>query len=302
MSPTIFVVAATGTLGKALALDLRKIDWNVHAVVRDPSSPAAKTLADAGVQLFPGDWDNEKALRDGMAGCDGLFLNLMPSYVDWDADVRQGRSIVAIAKAAGVKHAIYSAGNTASEYIDPNSMVAKFINNKKLIQEAVETVGFEAYTILRPSAFMANFLAPKVATYKGLAETGTFETALRPDMVMPLVDEHDVAAFSIAAFKEPVRFNGANIPVTSETHTTEEILRLLSQATGLSLKANYLSEEEIAARINNEPLLGGQMNSRALHRHYNLEEQRRWGIPVHTFQEFLEREKASLQETYGRLA
>ncbi|KAI0965890.1 hypothetical protein F4678DRAFT_310453 [Xylaria arbuscula] len=302
MAPTIFIVGVTGTLGKALALDLRNIEWNVHATVRDPSAPAAKTLEAAGVKLFPGDWDDEKALKDGLAGCDGLFLNLMPSFADWDANVRQGKSIVTIAKAAGVKHAIYAAGNSASQYVDANSMVSILLGKKKLIGEAVRTAGFDAYTFVRPSAFMANWLAPKVAMYRGLAETGTFQTALRPDTVMPLVDEHDVAAFSIAVFRDPAKFNGLDLPVASQSLTTEEILKLLSEATGLHLKANYLPEEEIAARIKNEPLLDGQLNSRALHELYDLEEIKKWGIPLHTFQEFLEREKADLQATYGGLA
>ncbi|KAI1420121.1 hypothetical protein F5Y12DRAFT_161398 [Xylaria sp. FL1777] len=302
MSPTLFVVAATGTLGKALALDLRKIGWNVHATVRNPASPAAKDLASAGVKLFPGDWNNEKALKDGLTGCDGLFLNLQPDFTDWDADVRQGRSIIAIAKAAGVKHAVYSSGNTASvALLAEDSIVAKFLNNKKLIDEAVQAAGFESHTILRPAAFMANWLAPKVAMYTGLAETGTFQTALRPDTVIPLVDEHDVAAFSIAAFKDPIRFNGADIPVVSVTHTTEEILKVLSQATGLSLKANYLSDEEVSARVKGEPLLEGQVLTRSMIKYYNMEELKKWGVPLHTFQDFLDREKAHLQETYSGL-
>ncbi|KAI1303823.1 hypothetical protein F5Y03DRAFT_183734 [Xylaria venustula] len=302
MAPTIFVVAVTGTLGKALALELRKIGWNVHATVRDPASPVAKTLAAAGVKLFPGDWDNEKALKDGLAGCDGLFLNLMPSFVDWDANIRQGKSILNIAKAAGVKHVIYAAGNSASKYVSANSMVSIILGKKKIIGEAVRTAGFDAYTFVRPSAFMANWLAPKVAMYSGLAETGTFQTALRPDTVMPLVDEYDVAAFSIAVFKDPARFNGLDIPVASQSLTTEEILKILSETTGMPLKANYLSEEEIAARIKDEPLLDGQLNSRVLHELYDLEEIKKWGIPLHTFQEFLEREKKGLQATYGGLA
>ncbi|KAI3333443.1 hypothetical protein F4824DRAFT_513109 [Ustulina deusta] len=305
MSPTIFVVAATGTLGKALALELKKIGWNVHATVRDPDSPAAKELASAGVKLFRGDWDNEKALRDGMAGCDGLFLNLMPSFTDWEADVRQGRSIVTIAKAAGIKHAIYAAGSSSllRRISNPDSMILKFLTNKTLIEDAIRAAGFEASTILRPSAFMANWIAPKVAVhYSGLAETGTFNTALRADSVTPWVDEYDVAAFSIAAFKDPARFNGLDIQVASVTHTTEEVVKLLSQAIGLQLKANYLSDEEISARIKNEPLLEGEVLTRSLSKDFDMEDVRKWGIPLHTFQDFLEREKASLQATYGGLA
>ncbi|TGJ85033.1 hypothetical protein E0Z10_g3761 [Xylaria hypoxylon] len=302
MSPTIFVVAATGTIGKALALDLRKIGWGVHVTVRDPASPAATELASAGVKLFPGDWDDEKALKDGIAGCDGLFLNLMPSFTDWDADIRQGKNIVSIAKAAGVKHVIYSSGiKGLLKGINPNGLVSKFVSNKKIIEGAVRAAGFEAYTILRPAAFMANWLAPKVAMYRGLADTGTFHAVLKPDTVIFSVDEHDVAAFSIAAFKDPARFNGQDISVASETHTTEEVLKSLSQAIGRPIKGNYLSDEEALELAKTDPLTEGQLASRQISEHFNMEDVRKWGIPLHSFQEFLEREKASVQETYSRL-
>ncbi len=182
-------------------------------------------------------------------------------------------------------------------------MILKFLTNKTLIEDAIRAAGFEASTILRPSAFMANWIAPKVAVhYSGLAETGTFNTALRADSVTPWVDEYDVAAFSIAAFKDPARFNGLDIQVASVTHTTEEVVKLLSQAIGLQLKANYLSDEEISARIKNEPLLEGEVLTRSLSKDFDMEDVRKWGIPLHTFQDFLEREKASLQATYGGLA
>ncbi|KAI0112587.1 putative NAD dependent epimerase/dehydratase [Nemania sp. FL0031] len=303
MPSTIFVVAATGTLGKALALELRKIDWNVHATVRDPTSPAARELASAGVKLFTGDWDNEEALRDAIAGCDGLFLNLMPSFTDMDADVRQGKSIVSIAKAAGVKHVVHSTGLTdmTKGRFEPTGLVAKFLNNKKAVEDAVRAAGFEAYTLLRPASFMANWLAPKVFMYQGLVETGIFTTAWRPDTVIPSVDEQDVAAFSVAAFKDPARFHRQEVEIASETHTTDEILKSLSQASGRQIRGNYLSDEEILAKHKDDIFLKSQMASRTMIEFYDMDKIKKWGIPLHTFQEYLEREKASVEQTYNRL-
>ncbi|KAI0451302.1 putative NAD dependent epimerase/dehydratase [Xylaria acuta] len=299
MSPTIFVVAATGTLGKALALDLRKIGWNVHATTRRRNFLAVGELADAGVKLFPGDWDNEQALRDGMAGCDGLFLNLTPSFTDWEADVRQGKAIIAIAKASGIKHLVHSTGIIdMMEDFEPNSLLATFLNNKKLVEDAARAADFEAYTILRPASFMANWVAPKVIMYPGLAGKGTFETAYEPDTVLPLADEHDVAAFSIAAFKEPARFGGREIEIASETRTVEEVLELLSQATGRQLEARYLPDEEIDEKAKKNIFLAGQRASRTLINFFNMDEMAKWGIPLHTFPEFLQREKASVERTY----
>ncbi|KAI1111661.1 hypothetical protein F5Y14DRAFT_453757 [Nemania sp. NC0429] len=300
MSRTIFVVAATGTLGKATALELRKLDWNVHATVRDPASPAAKELASAGVKLFTGDWDNEEVLREAMTGCDGLFLNLLPSFTDPEADVRQGKSIIAIAKAVGIKHAIHSTGITAIEdRFEPTSPITIYLNNKTKVEDVVRAAGFEYYTILRPASFMANWLAPKIGMYQGLAETGTFTTALRPDTVIPCIDEYDLAAFAIAAFKDPARFHRLEVPVASGTYTTEEILKSLSEATGRKITGYYLSDEEVAERGKTDIFILSQKGTRSLGNYFDMDEVASWGIPLHTFQQFLEREKASVDRTYA---
>ncbi|KAI1160314.1 hypothetical protein F5B18DRAFT_633294 [Nemania serpens] len=300
MSPTVFVVAATGTLGKATALELRKIDWNVHATVRDPASPAATELASAGVKLFTGDWDNEEVLREAMVGCDSLFLNLLPSFTDPEADVRQGTSIIAIAKAVGIKHVIHSTGITAiGGRFEPTSPMAIYLNNKNKVEDVVRAAGFEYYTILRPASFMANWLAPKVGMYRGLAETGTFTTALRPDTVIPCIDEYDLAAFAIAAFKDPARFHRQEVPVASAMYTTEEILKSLSQATGRKITGNYLSDEEAAEIGKTDIFILSQKGTRALGDYFNMDEVANWGIPLHTFQQFLEREKVGVDQTYG---
>ncbi|KAI0204516.1 hypothetical protein F4808DRAFT_345595 [Astrocystis sublimbata] len=302
MSSTIFVVAATGLQGKAVALGLRKIGWNVRATARDPESPAAVELANAGVKLFPGDWDNETALRTGLAGCDGLFLNMMPSFTDREADVRQGKTIIAIAKASGIKHVVHSTSITElAAVIEPNSLAAVFLNNKKLVEDVARAANFEAYTILRPAACMANWLAPKVAMYPGLVEKGIFESARKPDTVIPQVDENDIAAFCIAAFKDPARFNGQQINIASETLTHEEILGLLSKATGRQLEARYLSDEEVSQKAKGNPFLAGQVASRTMIKFYDMEDVAKWGIPLHTFAEFLEREKMNVDQTYNQV-
>ncbi|KAI1129666.1 hypothetical protein F5Y10DRAFT_290726 [Nemania abortiva] len=303
MSPTIFVVGATGTLGKALALDLRKIDWNVHTTVRDPASSAAKELASAGVKLFAGSWDDEAVLRDAIAGCEGLFLNLVPNFTDAEADVRQGKSLIAIAKAAGVKHVVHSTSITEpiAKRFEPDNPVAIFLNNKTAVENIARAAGFEAYTILRPATFMANWLAPKVYfMHPGVTETGTFKTGWRPDTVVPFVDEHDVAAFAIAAFKDPSRFRGQDIAVASGLYTAEETLKLLSQATGRQIKADYLSNEDLRTNYKDNPILQSQLETRTMSDHYDMDDIRKWGMPLHSFQEYLEREKAIVEQTYNQ--
>jgi uncharacterized protein YbjT (DUF2867 family) len=86
---TVYVCSATGCQGGALARELLKLGWDVHATTRNIGSPEAIALQAAGVQLAEGDWDNTEVLRGSIAGCDKLFLCLLPNWEDPSCERRQ---------------------------------------------------------------------------------------------------------------------------------------------------------------------------------------------------------------------
>lgn len=169
-SPTIFVVSATGTVGDAVARLARNHNWTVHATTRDINSPSAKSLSSIGVKLSQGDWDDEAALEKGIAGSDFIFMNFFPDFLDLSHELRQAEGILTIAKAAGVRHVIYSSAFTVLDsvaakkysHLTKDSLATKVIASKQAIEESVKSFGFESWTIIRPGFFMANFLLPKV--------------------------------------------------------------------------------------------------------------------------------------------
>ncbi|KAK5626090.1 hypothetical protein RRF57_001805 [Xylaria bambusicola] len=228
MPPTVFVVAATNIIGKALALDLRKMRWDVKATIRDLSSHAVKEPASTGGKLFAGDWDDEKALADALEGCDSLFLDLYSSAEDYG----QIKALL-------------------------TRSLSTFHRNEKLFEDAICAAEFGAIAILRYPVLMVHWLAPKPAVRGRQIGRASFSTVLRPNMPIPFLDEHNFAAFSIGAFNDTAKFNGLDIPVASETLTTEEFLKVLFVATGLKHGPRCLSYEEIAAQVQGSPLLGG---------------------------------------------
>jgi uncharacterized protein YbjT (DUF2867 family) len=89
--PTVFVCSATGSQGGFLTRQLRELNWNVHATVRNCESVAAKELLAAGVDITEGDWDNSETLKRSIAGCDKLFLCLYPNFSDMECEYRQAQ-------------------------------------------------------------------------------------------------------------------------------------------------------------------------------------------------------------------
>ncbi|KAK9237002.1 hypothetical protein V1525DRAFT_443389 [Lipomyces kononenkoae] len=139
-------------------------DSEIHRdtpVTADPigTGPTAWQNASLGAKSFPGHYDDEESLKDGITGCSAIFLNLSPDFTDKDHELRLAKTILAIANAAGVKHVVYTSGMAANEpqrlnYLDPNGPMARILLAKQSIESEVRNAGFEKWTILRPGFFL----------------------------------------------------------------------------------------------------------------------------------------------------
>ncbi|KAM5448317.1 hypothetical protein MaudCBS49596_005405 [Microsporum audouinii] len=308
---TVFVCSATGSQGGALALKIRKqLNWVVHSTARNIASPAAISLLEAGVKLTQGDWDDKAALKAALTGCDKLFLCLLPDFKDSDRERRQAEGIVAAAKAAGVSQVVASTSLgvftldddhlelEVQKHLTPDSFMARHIASKKSIETAVRNAGFEHWTFLRPSFFMANFLEPKVARYPEPREHGTWTTAMTPHAQLALIDHVDIAAFAIAAFQNPQKFHDRAIGLASEMLTVQETLEILGQAAGRELKAIFMTDEDIREKQKTSNVFtNSQVSMRYMSKYIDLEMIQSVIQPT-SFREFLEREKEGVRETY----
>ncbi|KAF5565697.1 nad dependent epimerase dehydratase [Fusarium phyllophilum] len=300
----VFVTGATGSQGSAVARRLLEIGWAVRATARNMDSPAAKRLQDQGAEVTPGDWDNEADLREVIGGCTHVFMNLAPNITTFTPEVPAAKRIIDIAKAAGVKHMIYSSGMAIKDmekdkYHDPEHPVGRAHGWKKQVENLVKDAGFEEWTILRGGFFMCNFLAPKVNIMcSGLVGSNTWSTAYTPEEQLPVMDVEDLAKFAVAAFREPDRFNRQTIEIASEKLSPDEIMQQLGEASGKPLKAVYLTDEEIEAKKNEDIFVAVQLMSRGLGNKVNIGEVEGWGIPLTTFREFLEREHSWVESTF----
>ncbi|KAI4859183.1 NmrA family protein [Hypoxylon rubiginosum] len=303
-NPTVFVCGATGSQGGALARQLRELDWAVHATVRNLTSPVAQSLKAAGVHLTQGDWDDSAALASAMAGCDKLFLCLLPDFSDMNRERQQAEGIVKIAKAAGVNQVVASTSlgvftlDEAKEQVAPDSFMAQHLAGKKGVEEAVRNGGFDHWTFLRPAFFMANFLEPKVARYPEPRDTGTWTTAMTPEAPLALIDHADIAAFAVAAFRHPARFHDRAVGLASEMLTVQETLTLLGRAAGRPLRAVFMTDEEIAEKQKNSNVFtNSQVSMRYMSKYIDMDEITSAIRPT-PFRDFLEREKEGVKKTY----
>ncbi|KAI0893755.1 NAD(P)-binding protein [Annulohypoxylon nitens] len=301
---SVFVCSATGFQGGALARRLREIGWNVHATTRDLNSQAAMAMKSIGVRLNECDWDNLVVLRDSIQGCDKLFLCLTINWDDLSCELRQCRDILRIAKEAGVKQVVASTTLGVSMLdsdigVYPGSYMEKHMINKKAIETAVEDCGFERFTFLRPTFFMANFVEPKVSRYAEIRDKRSWTTSMTPDTQLPIVDHVDIAKFAAAAFQDPAAFHGRAIGLASDQMRVQEILDLLAEAAGQpgSVRALFLTDEEVEAQASTSGFSDSHKVLRFTSDYVNLEELRAT-VQLTSFREFLEREKEAVKLTF----
>ena len=151
----ILVTGGTGFIGPRVVHALRERDKPVRALIRQPGSRTATTLAAWGAELVQGDMTDAAGLRRAVEGCDAV-VHLVAIRQGKDEEFRrvmeQGtRDLVAAAQQAGVRRfVLMSALGTSEESQD----LVPYYHAKWDQEETVRGSGLE-HVIFRPSFVFA---------------------------------------------------------------------------------------------------------------------------------------------------
>jgi len=225
----IAVTGATGQQGGKVAKSLLAQGWSVRALTRDANKPAAQILAAAGAEIVPGDMDNRLELDAAFKGVHGVFSvqNTWLPTVGFEGEIRQGKVVADAAKAANVKHLVYSSVGAAHR-----GMGQKHFESKWIIEQYIQSLGLP-YTILRPVAFMENYNWTRAHIL-----SGTFQGfGLRPDKSLQLVATDDIGVFAELAFANPDQYLGKTIELAGDELTETQIAEVFSKVIGRPVKA-----------------------------------------------------------------
>jgi len=143
----ILVTGATGHLGELTvrALLERTNAQQIVALARDPSK--AQALADLGIEVRQGDYFDKKGLELAFQGIEKLFLVSAVAFTDRHT---QHENVIAAAKAAGVKHIVF----TSVQHNDDSAFVISMVTESdRATEQALKDSGL-AYTILRNNLYL----------------------------------------------------------------------------------------------------------------------------------------------------
>ena len=224
----IAVTGATGQQGGAVARKLLADGWKVRALTRDLDKPAAQELKALGAEVVAGDLESRDQLDAAFKGAYGVFSvqNFWLPNVGFEGEIRQGKNVADVAKAAGVQHLVYSSVGAAHR-----GLGQKHFDSKWLIEQHIHTLGIP-YTILRPVAFFENFNWERPSILNG-----TFNAiGLRPDKERQLITVEDIAVFVALAFANPEEYFGKTIELAGDALTENQLADTFANVIGRPVK------------------------------------------------------------------
>jgi uncharacterized protein YbjT (DUF2867 family) len=250
---TILVTAANGTVGSALVALLLDQGFNVNALVRNTESDTARELEKRGAKVFKGDFDDIPSLQKACQGIWGVFVNASPVLGTLD-ELRHNTNVINAAKEAGAKFGLYMSvimtnvknqfANLTEQHPDYNYWQAKYETEK-----ALESAGFDYWTVIRPGIFLNVFFGYLTAfLWPTLQKQHVILSSLPSSATQSLLDPDDIARYAAAAFADPDTFNGLAIDLSGEEMTIDEFAKLITDITGIDIKVEHVSREEAAAR------------------------------------------------------
>jgi uncharacterized protein YbjT (DUF2867 family) len=221
----ILVTGATGHQGGSIARHLLQHGkFKVRAMVRDENKPAAIALKQSGAELIKADFNDRASVERAMQGIYGVF-SIQDFREGAAVEIRQGKAMADVAKAANVQHFVYSSVGSAER----NTGIPHF-DSKFQVEEYIRSIGLP-HTILRPVFFFYNYsgMLPMI-------KDGTLPQPLSPDTKLQQLSEEDYGEMVAEVLERPTDFANRAIEVASVEMTMPEIAAVFSQVLGKKVK------------------------------------------------------------------
>jgi uncharacterized protein YbjT (DUF2867 family) len=232
----ILVTGATGHQGGAVARRLIGEGWRVRALTRDPSKLSARALSTLEAEVVKGDLGDPSSIRNALIGVYGVFAVFTPFEEGMEAEIRQGKTLANAAKAAGVRHYVYSSVVSA----DRKTGIPHF-ETKKVIEDHIRAIGLPA-TVLRPAWFFYNFGWPM---FKDSIMDGELHIAIKPGMPLQMIAVEDFAGFVADAFDNPDNYIGKTMELAGDELTMEQTAEVMGRVIGRKVRYVNMPIEQV---------------------------------------------------------
>lgn len=226
---TFLVLGATGQQGGAVARALLARGQRVRVVTRNAKGAAARALADLGAEIVTGDMDRPQTLGPAFAGAKGLFAvqDYYAPGVGLGGEIRQGRAVIAAAKAHGVRHIVQSTMGDGMQIGGPPHFLSKAVLERDIIHSGLD------WTLLGTVWFMDNLLNPAMKPHLMFP---VLSGSLKPDTRFQMLALSDLGWIATEALCNPETWAGRKINLAGDVLRVAQMRAIYREVTGLRPK------------------------------------------------------------------
>ena len=255
----IAVVGATGAQGGGLAraiLAEPQGGFSLRALTRDPDSPKAKDLAQAGAEVQVADLDDEAGLRAAFEAAHGVYL-VTNYWADMSAEheIAQAATAARAAQATGISHLIWSTLEDTRAYLPLDDPGIPLFDGKYRVPHFDAKSEADRFfadarvptTYLRPSMYWEAFSNFGFGPRR--AEDGTLVLSLpMGDRKLAGIAAEDIGRTALGIFKRGDEFIGSAVGIAGEHLTGDEFAAAFSDVYGEPVAYRPVTFDEFRAQ------------------------------------------------------
>ena len=220
---SVLVMGATGAQGGAVVRNLLPKGHRIRTLTRNPDSPKAKQLADQGVEVLKGDFNDSDSMVKAATGMDTVFAMSTPYEAGVEAEAKQGIDLADAVKQAGVGHLVFTSVASA----DRNTGIPPF-DSKYKVEQHIASLKVP-YTIVAPVFFMDNWFSP---WFLPSIQEGTLKFAMPADRPLQQISVDNIGEFGAAMIERRETVFGKRFDITGDELTGKETVAVISKASG----------------------------------------------------------------------
>ncbi|HEY3884638.1 MAG TPA: NmrA/HSCARG family protein [Vicinamibacterales bacterium] len=251
----IAVIGATGAQGGGLARAILADPaggFACRAITRDPSKEKALDLASHGAEIVRADLDDVAGLEKVFAGAYGAFcVTNFWEHLSAEKEKAQARNLAAAAKAAGVKHVIWSTLEDTRKLMAPGDTRMPMLQQHYRVPHFDAKAEADAFfaglpvTYLVTSFYWDNIYAFGLAPKKG-TDGGYSWVMPMGDRRLAGIAAEDIGKVACGIFMAGSKYIGKTVGIAGEFLTIAEMGEKLSKALGI--RVTYQAVEADAYR------------------------------------------------------
>jgi uncharacterized protein YbjT (DUF2867 family) len=253
MSKILAIFGATGQQGSSIVdyvLNDSELSrqYKIRAITRDVTSEKAKQLTDK-VEVVHGDILNRPSLETALTGVHTVFIMTAP-FLSPDIEYDTVKTIADIALEKDAKYIIFSTLPSIHELSGGKYTKVTVFDIKAKAEQYIRGLPIQS-AFCSLGSFMENFESTSFLTPRK-EEDGTWAVALHvsPNIQWPLVNAvRDTGKFVGAILAEPDKFDGKTFCGATKLYTLEEMIAIMSKATGKDITYKRISAKEFKKRM-----------------------------------------------------